>query len=136
MQSLLDEHQKQQRFAESRKEEVPGYGGWLVSLPDLVYAQCCPCLVGRDMCDHLGASGFKGCICSIVCPFCFLWDVAPKMARLSGVDAECVCMNLLCFGHCFVCSVYTEYMWQKRRGMGANQPVASLAPIKLPSGKE
>lgn len=110
--SLLTEYQKQKRYEGGKANDV-SRGQWVVTVPELLRAQCLPFLVGRDMYRHIGGSAARGAACSLLCSSCCLWEVGPEIASRSGVDVDGVCFHVCCFGQCYARSVYTEYMYQR-----------------------
>jgi len=95
---------------------------WMIGICDQWYAACCPCLLGRDMFEHVSESGMMGCFCCCCLPECALCYVARKIAKEGGWEESC-CSAVLktlcpCTGQCYAASVYVEYKFQVSEGMG------------------
>lgn len=123
--SIVLEYLKQRKLQASGKPlPEAGKGEWMVTINNQYYAICCPCLLGRDMFEHVGQSGALGCLMRLCLPPCFLCYVGPKVAALGEIPDSCgmACVKTLCpcTGECYAASVYTEYMYQKQQGNKAS----------------
>jgi len=118
--SIVAEYLKQRKLGQSGA----GQGEWMVTIKDQYYAICCPCLLGRDMFEHVGESGTMGGLMRCFLPPCFLCCVGPKIAKLGDIPDSSAMAFLKtlcpCTGECYAASVYTEYMYQKQLGIKAS----------------
>lgn len=112
--SITLEYLKQKKLAGAAD---PGKGDWMVTISDWYYLMCCPCLVGRDMFEHVGQSRWLGCLTRCFLPPVFLCCVGPKIAAKGKIPDECPMPVLKticpCTAQCYAGSVYAEYMYQK-----------------------
>jgi len=116
--SIAVEYLKQRKLEAAGTPEKAKTGAWMVTITDQYYALCCPCLLGKDMFEHVGESGALGCLMRCFCPPCFLCCVGPKVAKIGEIPDSCgmACLKTFCpcTGECYAASVYTEYMYQKQ----------------------
>jgi len=121
--SILLEYLKQRKLAASNNTSA-GKGQWMMGIGDFYYAMCCPCLVGKDMFEHVGKSGILGCLMRCFLPPCFLCCVGPPVADLGKIPDSCgmaiVKTICPCTGPCYGESVFVEYMYQKQLGIKAS----------------
>lgn len=124
--SVVSEYFKQKKLDVPRGEP-PTEGlsrdkNWMIGIRDQWYAVCCPCLLGRDMFEHVSENGMMGCLLRCFLPPCALCYVAPKIAKEGGLDESCFWAVLKtlcpCTGECYGASVYAEYKFQVSEGMG------------------
>merc|ERR1712066_224491 len=104
-----------------------------MGISDQYYAGFCPCLLARDMCDHVGGSGCQGCLFSIACPACFQCYLAPKIAAKSGIEESMVnsVLKTCCCTTCYGNSVVGEYFKQKKDDVEKGKPpTTGLSPTK------
>lgn len=90
----------------------------------MIYVGCCPCLLAKDMYEHVGESGAMGCLLRCFCPPCFLCCVGPKIAKVESIPDTCTVGKVLCpcTGQCYATSVVAEYFYQKSVGIPAKGP--------------
>jgi len=120
--TIVAEYYKQKKLGES----TVGKGKWMVTIKDQYYAICCPCLLGKDMFEHVGESGVLGCLMRLCLPPCFFCCAGPKIAKLGNIQDSC-CSAIMktlcpCTGQCYAASIYTEYMYQKQLNINAASP--------------
>jgi len=101
------------RFAPAMAD---GSADWMLTIGDQYYGACCPCLLGKDMCEHVGGNGLLGCFGSLLCPGVFTCVVAPKIAAKSGIDESLggSAMKGCFLPCCFSYQVGLEYYKQKQ----------------------
>jgi hypothetical protein len=123
--SIVAEYLKQRKVeASGQGRSDAGKGQWMVSIGDLYYGICCPCLLGGDVFEHLGKSWALGCLLRLFLPPCFVCYVGPEVAGLGEIPDSCgmaIFKTILpCTGVCYGQSVYVEYKYQKQQGIGAS----------------
>jgi len=122
--SVHAEYMKQKRLAQAGEDMQTGR--WLMTVGDVYYESFCPCLIGRDVCMHTGASGAQGFFGMLCAPCCFFCWAGPRVAGASGIDERPPkafvkgCMP--CTSACYRRTVLSEYYWQKSRGVGVSAP--------------
>lgn len=120
--SVALEHLKQKKLL-ALGDSTGGKGSWMVSIKDQYRAAFCPCLVGKDMFEHLGESGTVGCLARCFFGPCFFCYAGPKIAQLGSIEEDCssavLKMICPCTAPCYAGTVYAEYMFQAQLGLGA-----------------
>merc|ERR1712107_390918 len=138
--SIALEYLKQKKLQASGKTlPEAGKGEWMVTIRDQYYAICCPCLLGKDLFEHVGKSGALGCLMRLCLPPCFLCYVGPKVAKIGEIPDGCgmaIAKTLCpCTGQCYAASVYTEYMYQKQQGPKASQGQVGTSAVAVAVGR-
>merc|ERR1712039_154137 len=120
--SIGVEYMKQKKLNASN-DTTSGKGQWMVTIKDQYYFFLCPCLVGKEMFEHVNKSGMLGCFLSIFLTPCFLCIAGQEIAKVEEIPETCgqaVLKTLFpCTSHMYGTSIYVEYMYQKQLGLKA-----------------
>jgi len=90
---------------------------WVLPCADVLRNAICPCLLHKDMCDHVEGNGGLGC-CLSCCGagLCVECNLAPRIAEKGGMTESCVNSMLcnVCCGPCYAGQIHMEYYKQRK----------------------